>query len=102
MRVADPGALPGGARRTVDSRVWRSIYRQTVAGGATRQQSWSGLGQLPPYSFDRVVGSSAPIVLATSSNPRHPNSAGLVSMSSGCRTQAGVLPKPRSEALPIL
>ncbi len=48
------------------------------------------MGQLPPYSFGRVVGTSAPIVLAASSTPWHPDSAGL--------GRRGYLP-PRSNGL---
>jgi len=32
-------------------------------------------GQLPPYRFGRIVGGSAPILLATSSTPWYPDSA---------------------------
>jgi hypothetical protein len=36
---------------------------------------WPFRGQLPPYRFGRIVGGSAPILLATSSTPWYPDSA---------------------------
>src|SRR5437660_4647238 len=52
---------------------WRMSISSQAGAAVSRNVA---LGATPAYSFGRVVGSSAPIALATSSTPWHPDSAG--------------------------